>query len=71
MRLAMLGLWHPHAPGMLRQIAAHPQEFTLVGAWDPNPELAAAKREAWKSIADVRLFPTAEALTSEPHNGVV
>lgn len=71
MRLALLGLWHPHAPGMLRQITAHPQEFTLVGAWDPNPELAAAKREAWKSIADVRLFPTAEALLDQQLDGVV
>lgn len=71
MRLALLGLWHPHAPGMLRQITAHPEEFTLVGAWDPEPELAAAKREAWKSIADVRLFPTAEALLDQKLDGVV
>lgn len=71
MRLAMLGLWHPHAPGMLRQIASHPEEFTLVGAWDPNAELAAAKREAWKSIADVRVFPTAAALLDEKLDGIV
>jgi predicted dehydrogenase len=71
MRLALLGLWHPHAPGMVRQIAAHPEEFTLVGAWDPDAALARKRREEWKPHLDLKLYDSAEALLAEPLDGVV
>jgi len=71
MRLALLGLWHPHTPGLVRQIVAHPAEFTLVGAWDPDAALAARRREEWKSTTDLRLFDSPEALLAEPLDGVV
>lgn len=71
LRLALLGLWHPHAPGMVRQIAAHPEEFTLVGCWDPDPALAARRREEWKPLTDVRVFDSPESLLAEKLDGVV
>lgn len=71
MRLALLGMWHTHAAGMVRQIATHPDEFTLVGAWDPDAALAAQRREQWKSFADIRLFDSPDALLAEPLDGVV
>jgi predicted dehydrogenase len=71
MRLALLGLWHPHAPGMVRQIAAYPEEFTLVGVWDPDPALAQKRREEWKPYIDLKIFDSAEALLAEKLDGVV
>lgn len=71
MRLGMLGLWHPHAPGMVRQIAAHPDEFTLVGVWDPDLALGARRHDEWKSFADVNVYDSADALLAEPLDGVV
>jgi predicted dehydrogenase len=71
LRLAILGLWHPHAPGMVRQIAAHPDEFTLVGVWDPDAALAAKRRDEWKSFADVKVYDSAETLLAEKLDGVV
>jgi predicted dehydrogenase len=71
MRLALLGLWHPHAPGMVRQIAAYPEEFTLVGAWDPDPALAEKRREEWKPHHNLKVFDSAEALLAEKLDGVV
>ena len=31
MKLGMLGMWHTHADGIVRQVAEHPDEFSLVG----------------------------------------
>lgn len=70
-RLALLGLWHPHAPGMVRQIVAHPDEFTLVGCWDPSPAEAARRHDEWKSLVDVNMYDSAEALLDEKLDGVI
>lgn len=71
LRLALLGLWHPHAPGMVRQIAAHPDEFTLVGGWDPDPSLAARRRAEWQPHVDVPMYDSPDALLSQRLDGVV
>ena len=43
LKLGMLGMWHTHAHGLVRQMAAHPKEFALVGCFDRDqpPERAA------------------------------
>jgi len=56
---------------MIRQIAARPDEFTLVGMWDPDPAQAAKRREEWKSFADVKVYDSADALLAEKLDGVV
>lgn len=72
MRLALLGLWHPHAPGMVRQIAAHPEEFELVGCWDPDAELLAKRKAEWSSLVpNLRAFASADELLNEQLDGVV
>ena len=48
-RFGLLGCWHPHAEGMVRQISEHPDEFTLVSAFDSDPVLAAERRARWSS----------------------
>ena len=56
---------------MVRQIAAHPDEFTLVGGWDPDARLAARRREEWRPTIDVPMYESVEALLAEPLDGVV
>ena len=50
LKLAMLGMWHPHAAGIVKQVAAHPDEFSLVGFWDSDPKLAASRQEPWSKL---------------------
>src|SRR5438874_532672 len=45
MKLGMLGMWHTHADGIVRQVAEHPEEFTLVGFHDPDPQVVANRRK--------------------------
>jgi predicted dehydrogenase len=71
-RLAMLGMWHTHADGIVRQVAAHPREFTLVGFYDRDAELVAQRRAQWgPRLGNLRTFDRPELLLREPLDGVV
>jgi predicted dehydrogenase len=71
-RLAMLGMWHTHADGLVRQIAEHPREFTLVGCYDRDAEIVAQRRAPWQRLlANLRVFDRPEALLREELDGVV
>ncbi|MCS7047238.1 MAG: Gfo/Idh/MocA family oxidoreductase [Gemmataceae bacterium] len=72
-RLGMLGMWHTHADGMVRQIAEHPKEFVLVGGYERDPQLAAQRRKQWgpRLGGDLRLFDKPEQLLQERLDGVV
>ena len=72
LRLAMLGMWHTHADGIVRQIAEHPKEFTLVGFHDRDPQVVARRVKQWEPrIGKLRVFDKPEALLKEPLDGVV
>ncbi len=72
LRLAMLGMWHTHADGIVRQVAEHSEEFTLVGFFDREPEVLARRVKQWEpQLGKLRLFDTPEALLKEPLDGVV
>ena len=72
LRLGMLGMWHSHAHGVVRQVTEHPEEFALAGFHDPDPAVAAERRKAWEpKVPDFRLFDRAEDLLKEPLDGVV
>jgi len=72
MRLALLGMWHTHADGLVRQAAAHPREFSLVGFYDPDPKVVEDRKKRWeKLVPRFRLFDSPEALLQEPLDGVV
>ncbi len=71
-RLGMLGMWHTHADGIVRQVVEHPDEFRLVGFHDSDPEVIAARRQGWgQLISDFRVFDRPEDLLREPLDGVV
>ncbi len=72
MRLGMLGMWHTHANGIVRQVAAHPKEFALVGFHDPDPKVAADRRRRWQPLVpNLRLYDTSQELLKQPLDGVV
>jgi predicted dehydrogenase len=72
LKLGMLGMWHTHADGIVRQVAAHPDEFTLAGFHDPDPAVVARQVPRWSpQIPDFRLFATADELLREPLDGVI
>ncbi|MGQ0637522.1 MAG: Gfo/Idh/MocA family protein [Planctomycetaceae bacterium] len=71
-RLAMLGIWHVHTAGIVRQVAAHPDEFSLAGVFDPDPRVVAAQGPLWRSlIPGLRVFDAPDDLLREPLDGVV
>lgn len=62
-RFGLLGCWHPHADGMVRRIAEHPAEFSLVAAFESDTHVAAQRKAAWSSrVPGVHWEPTAEAV---------
>ena len=72
MKLGLLGMWHSHAEGIVRQAAAHPEEFSLAGFWDPEPDVVRNRRQRWAPmVPGMRVFDSAEALLREPLDGVV
>jgi predicted dehydrogenase len=71
-RLGMLGMWHTHADGMVRQAAEHPKEFTLVGFHDPDPRVVTDRRKQWEPrVANFRVFDSPERLLQEAVDGVI
>jgi predicted dehydrogenase len=72
LKLAMLGMWHTHADGIVRQVVEHPQEFSLVGFHDPDPAVVAARKKQWgEKVPGFRLFDSADKLLAEQCDGVV
>src|SRR5437879_942018 len=72
MKLAMLGMWHTHADGIVRQVAVHPKEFALAGFYDPDPKMIAERRKRWEpKLPSFRVFDKPERLLKEPLDGVV
>jgi predicted dehydrogenase len=71
-KLAMLGMHHDHAHGMVRQIAGHPEEFRLVAAFDPDADLAADRSRRWGPLlGGLPLCRGAEELFDRPLDGVI
>lgn len=66
LKLALLGVSHPHAPGMVKQILAHPDEFTLAAVYDEHLENATERIDQWKDASpDTHIcHELAEALES-------
>ena len=72
LKLGMLGMWHTHADGIVRQVAAHPEEFTLVGFYDPDPKVVADRQKQWADrVPNFRVFARPDQLLKEPIQGVV
>lgn len=65
-------MWHVHAAGLVQQIAAHPDEFQLVGGFDPEPQVVAERQSRWKSLLpDFTWHTSVDSLLSVPLDGIV
>jgi predicted dehydrogenase len=72
MKLGMLGMWHTHAEGIVREVAAHPDEFTLVGFYDADPTVVAARRKTWgEKLPAFRVLDSPQQLLGLELDGVV
>jgi predicted dehydrogenase len=72
MQLGMLGMHHPHAHGIVRQVAEHPDEFRLAGCFDSDPRVAGERARQWASqIAGLRIFDRVTDLLALPLDGVI
>jgi predicted dehydrogenase len=72
LKLGMLGMWHVHADGLVRQAAGHPDEFALIGFFDPDPAVMDAQGKKWREIVpDYRPCDSIEQLLRLPLDGVV
>lgn len=72
LKLAMLGMVQAHAAGIVRQVAEHPDEFTLVGFYDPDPEVVATLKSQWAPLLpSFHLFDSPQALLGADIDGVV
>ncbi len=47
MRFAFLGAWHSHAIMHVREAAARPDEFELVGMYDADEQVIAQNQQRW------------------------
>ncbi len=67
LKFAYLGLWHSHTVMHIRDAANRPDEFQLVGAYEPDPAIRDAKLGEWAAdLTDVPVFESVEqALDSE------
>jgi predicted dehydrogenase len=71
-RLGMLGMWHAHADGIVSRVAENPKEFELVGFWDSEAEVVAARRKRWEpKLGKLRVFEKPGQLLEEKLDGVV
>ncbi len=71
LRFGLLGMWHTHAHGLVRQLALHPQEFCLIGCFDPDPAVANDRHAHWKELVpDLRLCSSPEELLALPLDAV-
>ena len=47
LKFAFLGAWHSHAVMHVRETAARPDEFQLLGMYDPDAEVIARNQARW------------------------
>lgn len=71
-RLGMLGMWHVHADGLVKQIAAHPDEFHLVCGFDPEPGVVQQRQAAWSNLLPEFVWhPSPADVLSQQLDGII
>ncbi len=72
LKLGMLGMWHTHADGIVRRVAEHPDEFSLLGFYDPDPAVVAAQSKQWQPrVENFKVYDNPTDLLKQPLDGVV
>ncbi len=72
LKFAYLGAWHSHASMHVREAAQRPDEFHLVGMYDPDPEVIARNQQRWAEFnLPLSVFPTPEAVLDSAAEAVI
>ncbi|MBT6146030.1 MAG: Gfo/Idh/MocA family oxidoreductase [Gemmatimonadetes bacterium] len=72
LKFALLGCWHSHAVMHVREAAARPEEFELLGMYDPDPEVITSNQRNWAEYGlPLPVFPTVEAVLASGVQAVV
>jgi predicted dehydrogenase len=71
-KLGMLGMWHTHADGLVRQVLAQPDVYTLAGFYDPDPEVVGQRTRQWQEkVRGFRVHSSPKELLKQPLDAVV
>lgn len=71
LKFAFLGVWHSHAVMHVRETAQRPDEFQLIGMYDPDVDVI-QKRKTWSEfLPAIPVFPSLQAVLDSDAEAVV
>jgi len=72
LKFAFLGAWHSHAPMHVKEAAARPGEFELLGIYDADEEVIGRNLQQWKEHGlEIPVFDSVTAVLSSEAEAVV
>ena len=72
LKFAFLGAWHSHAPIHVKEAAARPEEFELLGIYDADEEVIGRNLQQWKQHGlEIPVFDSVAAVLSSEAEAVV
>lgn len=72
LKFGIIGAWHTHTPGLVRQIIAYPEEFQLIGVYDPEPDVVAVRKQEWSpQLPDLKWCESEEEVLDLPLDAVI
>ncbi|NKB66919.1 MAG: hypothetical protein GKR89_07660 [Candidatus Latescibacteria bacterium] len=72
LKFGFLGAWHSHAPMHVREAAQRPEEFKLLGMYDPDAAVIEGNLARWAEYGlDIPVFDSADALLDSDIEAVV
>ena len=72
LKFAYLGVWHSHAVMHVREAALRPEEFQLVGLFEPHQDVREQKLSQWAEyMPDIPVFDSANDVLSSEADAVI
>ena len=72
LKFAFLGAWHSHAPMHVKEAAARPEEFALLGMYDADPQVISRNLERWQQHGlEIPVFASVEEVLNSGAEAVV
>lgn len=72
LKFACLGVWHSHAVMHIREAVQRPEEFQLVGLYEPQQEVRNQKLDQWQEyMTDIPVFDSVEDVLSSEAEAIV
>ena len=72
LKFAYLGAWHSHAGMHVREATERPDEFQLVGMYDPDATVVEGRQKDWSEpFPNLRVFPSVEAALESDAEAVI